>query len=84
MSTPSPKDPAQDQGVQGEGDYAAGRRYDKAAREFAESGKVEPAAHDAAPTSAEEAAELERAENEGKSRLEGRRPAGEQPAQGGA
>ena len=35
--------------VQGEGDYDAARRYDKAAREFAESGKVEPAAHDAAP-----------------------------------
>ena len=41
--------PNKDQ-VQGEGDYDAGRRYDKASREFAESGKVEPAARDAAPT----------------------------------
>ena len=41
----------QGQQVQGEGDYEAGRRYDKAAREFAESGKVEPAARDAAPDS---------------------------------
>jgi hypothetical protein len=66
MSTPTRKDE-----VQGEGDYAAGRRYDKAAREFAESGKVEPAAHDAVPADAEEAAELERAENDGKSRSKG-------------
>jgi hypothetical protein len=41
--------PSKDQ-VQGEGDYDAGRRYDKASREFAESGKVEPAARDARPT----------------------------------
>ena len=41
--------------VQGEGDYDAGRRYDKASREFAESGKVEPAARDAAPDDAREA-----------------------------
>jgi len=74
MSTPTPKEQAQGEGVQGEGDYAAGRRYDKAAREFAESGKVEPAAHDAAPTSDEEAAELERAENEGKSHSKGEGP----------
>ncbi len=69
MSIPTRKDE-----VQGEGDYAAGRRYDKAARAFAESGKVEPAAHDAAPTSAEEAAELERAEKEGKSHSKGEGP----------
>jgi hypothetical protein len=74
MSTPSPKDRVKSEGVQGEGDYAAGRRYDKAAREFAESGQVEPAAHDAAPTSAEEAAELERAENVGKSHSKGEGP----------
>jgi hypothetical protein len=66
MSTPTRKDE-----VQGEGDRAAGRRYDKAAREFAESGKVEPVAHDAAPADAEEAAELRRAENDGKSRSRG-------------
>jgi hypothetical protein len=66
MSTPTRKDE-----VQGEGDYDAGRRYDKASREFAESGKVEPAAHDAAPADADEAAELERAEAEGKSHSKG-------------
>ena len=65
--------PQNDQ-VQGEGDYDAGRRYDKAAREFAESGQVEPAAHDAAPHDAREAEELARAEAEGKSHSKGEGP----------
>jgi hypothetical protein len=59
------------QQVQGEGDYEAGRRYDKAAREFAESGKVEPAARDAAPGSTEEAEEMQQAEETGKSHSKG-------------
>ena len=62
--------PSKDQ-VQGEGDYDAGRRYDKAAREFAESGRVEPAAHDAEPKSEAEAEALRRAEDEGKSHSKG-------------
>jgi len=57
--------------VQGEGDYEAARRYDKAAREFAESGKVEPAAHEAAPGSAADADEMKRAEEIGKSHSKG-------------
>ena len=57
--------------VQGEGDYEAARRYDKAARDFAESGKVEPAAHEAAPDSAAEAEEMKRAEETGKSHSKG-------------
>ncbi|MBC8056056.1 MAG: hypothetical protein H7Y61_05715 [Rhizobiales bacterium] len=57
--------------VQGEGDYNAGRRYDKATREFAESGKVEPAAHDAAPANQAEADELKKAEDIGKSHSKG-------------
>ena len=65
--------PSKDQ-VQGEGDYEAGRRYDKASREFAESGRVEPAAHDAAPESEQEAEQLERAEQEGKSHSKGEGP----------
>ncbi|MGZ5130566.1 MAG: hypothetical protein ACXWCU_03585 [Caldimonas sp.] len=62
--------------VQGEGDYDAARRYDKAAREFAESGKVEPAAHEAAPDNAEQADAMKRAEEIGKSHSKGedRRP----------
>ena len=65
--------PSKDQ-IQGEGDYEAGRRYDKASREFAESGRVEPAAHDAAPEDEREAKELERAEEEGKSHSKGEGP----------
>ncbi len=57
--------------IQGEGDYEAARRYDKSAREFAESGKVEPAAHEAAPGSAAEAEEMKRAEDIGKSHSKG-------------
>ncbi len=66
MTTPTKKDP-----VQGEGDYDAARRYDKSAKEFAESGKVEQAAHDAAPQSAEQASEMQEAENIGKSHSKG-------------
>ena len=66
---PGPPDPGQQ--IQGEGDYEAGRRYDKAAREFAESGKVEPAARDAAPDSAEEAEQMQQAEETGKSHSKG-------------
>ena len=65
--------------VQGEGDYQAGRRYDKAQRDFAQSGKVEQAARDAKPTSAEEADELRRAEREGKSHAKGEDPNLEKP-----
>jgi len=65
--------PKQDK-VQGEGDYEAGRRYDKASREFAESGKVEPAARDAAPADEREADDLKRAEEAGKSHAKGEDP----------
>lgn len=74
---PSPSKPAPDDtgtdaaGVQGEGNYDATRRYDKAVREFVRSGKVDEAAQAAAPGSAEEAAELERAEKEGQSHAKG-------------
>ena len=61
--------------VQGEGDYKAGRRYDQAARDFAESGKVDDAAREAAPDSDQQAAELEQAEREGASHAKGEKPA---------
>jgi hypothetical protein len=67
------KTPANDK-VQGEGDYEAARRYDKASREFASSGRVEPAARDAAPDDAREAAELDDAEQKGKSHSKGEGP----------
>ncbi len=60
--------------VQGEGDYEAARRYDKAAHEFAESGKVDDAARDARPKTPEEAEELSRAERAGKAHSKGEDP----------
>ena len=54
--------------MQGEGDYEAARRYNKSARAFAQSVDVEQAARDAAPHSAAEATELERAETAARSR----------------
>jgi hypothetical protein len=65
--------PNKDQ-VQGEGDYDAARRYDKAAEEFAKSGKVDRAAHDAAPESAQQAEEMRKAEDIGKSHSKGEGP----------
>ena len=64
----------QGQQIQGEGDYEAGRRYDKSARDFAQSGKVPQAARDAAPGSTEEAEEMQQAEEAGKSHSKGEGP----------
>jgi hypothetical protein len=61
--------------VQGEGDYDAARRYDKATSDFAKSGKVDEAARGAQPTNPAEADELRRAETEGKSHAKGEDPA---------
>lgn len=60
--------------VQGEGDYEAARRYDKSARDFAQSGQVKPAARRAKPRTPEEEAQLKRAEEIGKSRTKGEDP----------
>lgn len=59
----------------GEGNYKAGRDYDKAAAAFARSGEVEQAAKAAAPRNAKEAAELKRAEAEGLGKSKGEDPA---------
>ena len=64
-----------EQKIKGEGDYEATRRYRKRTEEFLESHDVEKAAHDAAPADAEEAEELESAEEAGKSRAKGEDPA---------
>ena len=79
---PAQATPQQQQGrdrVQGEGDYDAARRYDKAAREFAESGQVDEAAREARPDSAEQAEELRRAEREGQSHAKGEDPLLDKP-----
>jgi len=70
-----PTPPADDKALQGEGNYDATRRYDKAAREFVQSGQVDGAARAARPTSTEEAEALRRAESEGKSHSKGEDPA---------
>jgi hypothetical protein len=53
--------------IQGEGNYNAARRYDKAATDFAQSGKVDQAARDASPKNEAEADEMKKAEQQGKS-----------------
>ncbi len=67
--------PTDDKALQGEGNYDASRRYDKAAQAFAQSGRVEQAARAARPTSPEEAEELRAAELAGLSHAKGADPA---------
>lgn len=63
------------QNVHGEGNYAASRQYNDATREFAQSGRVESAARDAAPQSEADALQMAAAEAEGKRRAKGEDPA---------
>jgi hypothetical protein len=58
--------------IQGEGNYEATRRYDKAATAFAQStGKVKEAARNARPVDQADADEMRQAEQEGKSHSKG-------------
>jgi hypothetical protein len=59
---------AKGQQVHGEGNYDASRQYNDATKRFVSSGKVDKAAHDAAPASDAEALQLAAAEAEGRSR----------------
>ena len=54
--------------LQGEGNYDAARRYNKATREHAQSHDVEREAREAEPANADEARDMERAEQKGRSR----------------
>lgn len=63
--------------VQGEGDYASAKRYNEKARAYAQSGKAEQAARDAAPRNAQEKEAMRKAEAEGRSRAKGRANAGQ-------
>lgn len=58
---------AQGDGLQGEGNYDAARRHRESAEKFAHSGKVEPAAREAAPRNPAEEREMREAEDTGKS-----------------
>ena len=62
-------------GDRGEGSYAGTRQYDKAVKDFAESGRVEEAARAASPKTPAEAREMEAAEAEGKRHAKGEDPA---------
>lgn len=57
--------------VQGEGDYASARKYNKDTRQFVESGKVDQAAKDSAPRNAQEEAEMRKAEAAGREHAKG-------------
>ena len=61
--------------VHGEGNYAASKQYNDATRDFVKSGRVEKAAHDAAPTSDADARQMQAAEAEGKRHAKGEDPA---------
>ncbi|MBW8829463.1 MAG: hypothetical protein JF606_08540 [Burkholderiales bacterium] len=74
MSPGTPADKAKGGTVQGEGDYEAGRHFDKSEQDFVKSGKAQERAGKARPTDAAEAAELNRAEQEGMSHSKGEAP----------
>jgi hypothetical protein len=69
------ENPSDTKQVQGEGDYAATRRYRKRTEEFLENNDVEKAALRAAPDDAQEAEEMAEAEEAGKSRAKAEDPA---------
>lgn len=73
-TTTSISSPEGDQN-QGEGNRDAARRYNEAGKAFAESGRVERAAHDANPKNEQEARELRQAEEAGRSHAKEEDPA---------
>lgn len=58
--------------VQGEGDYASAKKYNEQARAYAQSGKAEQAAREAAPRNAQEKEAMRKAEAEGRAHAKGR------------
>ena len=86
MSQQERPDAERPDGVKGEGDHEAGRRYDEATRRFVESGRVGPAADAARTDDPSELADLERAEQAGRSRAKeedpSARPGADEPGAG--
>ena len=66
MSKQSPSKLNKD--MQGEGNYTAAKEYDDATTAFAKSGKVDEAAKAAKPKNAQEAREMQQAEEKGRAR----------------
>jgi hypothetical protein len=65
-----------EQKIEGEGNYTAARKYDRDQKQFAESGRVEKAARDAAQAvQGPEREQLRRAEQAGRSHAKGEDPA---------
>jgi hypothetical protein len=73
----------QPEGNQGEGNREADRHYRDKTRDFVESGRVDDAAQKASPSSREEADELRRAEEAGRSRAKEEDPAVKRGGGGG-
>jgi len=65
--TPADRDKKPAPKIQGEGDYESARKYDDDTRDFLKSADVSDLARRAAPGSKEEAAELKKAEEVGRS-----------------
>jgi len=63
--------PEERDGIQGEGDYEAARRFDKASAEFVKSHDVEGLARSAAPRSPAEEQSMREAEEQGRSHSHG-------------
>lgn len=61
--------------VEGEGSYTGTKDYNERTKKFVDSGKVEQAAQDAKPRSAQEAHEMQKAERLGKQRAKEEDPA---------
>ncbi|HEY5896432.1 MAG TPA: hypothetical protein VIV54_02650 [Burkholderiales bacterium] len=61
--------------VEGEGSYSASKDYNERTRKFVDAGKVEEAARDAEPKSAEEKHAMQKAERIGKEHAKGEDPA---------
>ncbi|HEY4972977.1 MAG TPA: hypothetical protein VII41_05170 [Steroidobacteraceae bacterium] len=64
-------DTVQGDGIQGEGDYQASRRYREDVAGFIATADVDALAHQAAPSSAKEARELALSEDRGRDRSKG-------------
>jgi hypothetical protein len=62
------KSVANDPPLQGEGNYTAARRHRKSAEQFVDSGRVEQAAHEAAPKDSAEQRDMHQAEQAGRAR----------------
>ncbi len=62
-------------GVEGEGSYSGSKDYNERTEKFVKAGKVDKAAHEAAPKSEEEKHAMQKAERLGKQRAKGEDPA---------